>query len=248
MNVSALSESVKQTKLEMVQTISQSCESLDSFVHWIKHCRSLKKKCCFKAKKHKIILWKKKIPSSETKVILQLSPQTGLLAFINPCSSNTLMEVQRKGSFKKIFVVDKSHIFDSNVVGYSWFWPEGSIDAPNWPWRHESRTFKYPNESTTKRILYNFLDKSHMTWDWRHESRTPAPQVEVPCAVNQGPMFEILSLGLFHSTTPHYYWKYQFCPKMLCRIPLNTNNGIQRDTKPWSREIDWLGAECLVGK
>ena len=70
MNVSALSESVKQTKLEMVQTISQSCESLDSFVHWIKHCRSLKKKCCFKAKKHKIIPWKKKIPSSQTKVML----------------------------------------------------------------------------------------------------------------------------------------------------------------------------------
>ena len=60
MNVSALSESVKQTKLEMVQTISQSCESLDSFVHWIKHCRSLKKNVVLKLRNTKLFSGRKK--------------------------------------------------------------------------------------------------------------------------------------------------------------------------------------------
>ena len=79
----------------MVQTISQSCESLDSFVHWIKHCLSLKKKkCFFKAKKHKIILWKKKsLFLKQNLHISQLLPQKGLLAFMTPCPSNTQMEV-----------------------------------------------------------------------------------------------------------------------------------------------------------
>ena len=43
----------------------------------------------------------------------------------------------------------------------------------------------------------------HQT-DLRATSREPL-EVEVPCAVSQGPMFDILSLGLFHSTTRHYY-------------------------------------------
>ena len=90
----------------MVQTIPQSWESLDSFVHWIKHCLSLKKKCCFKAMKHKIIIWKKKSSFLKQNLyISQISPQKGLLAFMTPCSSNTQMEVynKRDPSQKKTF-------------------------------------------------------------------------------------------------------------------------------------------------
>ena len=125
----------------MVQTIPQSWESLDSFVHWIKHCLSLKKKCCFKAMKHKIIIWKKKSSFLKQNLyISQISPQKGLLAFMTPCSSNTQMEVYNKRDPPQKKLLDKSHIFNSNVAWYSWFWPEGSINAPNSPWRHESRS------------------------------------------------------------------------------------------------------------
>ena len=95
MNVFALSESVKQTKLEngpnhfsILRKPRFIC-SLDKALSF-----SEEKKCFFKAKKHKIILWKKKsLFLKQNLHISQLLPQKGLLAFMTPCPSNTQMEV-----------------------------------------------------------------------------------------------------------------------------------------------------------
>ena len=49
----------------------------------------------------------------------------GSLLFISMASFSL------KGLFTNIFLPFKIHILNSNGVRYSWFWPEGSINAPN---------------------------------------------------------------------------------------------------------------------
>ena len=199
----------------MVQTISQSCESRDSFVHWIKHCLLLKKNVVWKLRNTKSFSGRK-----------------------NPLFRNktyTYLNFHHKRacwhSWPRVLQILKWKCTIKEILHKKNFWKNLIFSIVMWCG------------------IVDFGRRGllmHQT-DLRATSREPL-EVEVPCAVSQGPVFDILSLGLFHSTTRHYYWRYEICPKILWRIPLNTNNGNQRDTKPWSRESNWLRAECLVGK
>ena len=91
-----------------------------------------------------------------------------------------------KGLFTNFFLLFKSHILDSNGVWYSWFWPEGSINAQN----SQFLGFHFvPRDLNSRR--HRFESRSHgaaSRGPLRRESRSPVPRVEVPCgAASWGP-------------------------------------------------------------
>ena len=114
-----------------------------------------------------------------------------------------------KGLFTFFLFLVRSHILSSNGVWYSWFWPEGPINAPNSiflgfnfvPRDLDSRRHMGPRltaQGTLTRGAGDLDSQRHGTLTQiygaasqgplRCELRSPAPRVEVPCgAGSRGP-------------------------------------------------------------
>ena len=100
-----------------------------------------------------------------------------------------------KGLFTNFFLLFKSHIFGSNGVWYSWFWPEASINALNStflgfyfvPRDLDSRRHKGPRLAAQGTSTRGAVDLSQGPM---------APRVEVPCA-------EFWVLGFYRPLRPN---------------------------------------------
>ena len=113
-----------------------------------------------------------------------------------------------KGLFTIFCLSFKSHILDSNGVWYSWFWPEGSINAQN-------STF----------LGFHFVPRDLDSRRRGPRLAAPLIWVKVPFgAASRGPGHKIQTQKFWvpakiSYTTPHYYPKYEIWTIQLLESP-----------------------------
>ena len=105
-----------------------------------------------------------------------------------------------KGLFTIFFLLFKSHILGSNGVWYSWFWPEGSINAQNskiWDLTDRKKLWTIP-------LTHNFRF-------WKFSETQPAEQSASQLWGATGKSFAASRLAIpthyWHSSPPLPSWK-----------------------------------------
>ena len=114
-------------------------------------------------------------------------------------NNNINIHIQLKGLFTIFCLSFKSHILDSNGVWYSWFWPEGSINAQNSkflvfhfvPRDLDSRRHKGPWLTAQGTWTRGAGDLDSLRHRFESHGRLSSPTAKISY------------------TTPHYYPKYE---------------------------------------
>ena len=113
-----------------------------------------------------------------------------MCSHFSSCGQTNRLSLNLKGLFTIFFSV-RSHILNSNGVWYSWFCPEGPINASNSiflffilsPGDLDSQRHMGPRLAAQGTLTHSAGDL-----DSRRHRFPMALWVEVPCAVSQGPL------------------------------------------------------------